>query len=74
MIVLIIIALICAFLWCFWDYKSDLKDIKTKVVTLADKFEGKEEKPKLSRYISYFIMRAMFFLLLIQFYYYFIKE
>ena len=65
MIVSIIIALICAFLWCFWDYKSELKDIKTKGVTLADKFDGKEEKPELSRYISYFIMRASFFGLLI---------
>ena len=69
MIVSIIIALIGAFIWCVWEYKSEKQDIKTKGVTLDDKFEGKEEKPKLSPYISNFILRAMFFLLLVRLYY-----
>lgn len=70
MIVSIIIALICAFIWCVWEYKSEKQDIKTKGVTLADKFDGKEEKPELLRYILMFIMRGSFFGFLIVVYWY----
>ena len=74
MIVRIVIALICSLIWVVWEYKNEKKDIKTKGATLADKFEGKEKKPELSRYILATSTRAISFYVLITFIDYFLLQ